>query len=113
MANASVYVMLLVAIVLEVIGTTALQMSQQFTRLGPSIVLVLCYVAAFYFLSLTLRVIPVGIAYAIWSALGIVLISAVGLVFFRQKLDLAAIIGLALIIAGVLVVNLFSKSVSH
>ncbi|WFU07924.1 SMR family transporter [Rhizobium sp. CB3090] len=113
MANASVYAMLLVAIVLEVIGTTALQMSQQFTRLGPSIVLVLCYVAAFYFLSLTLRVIPVGIAYAIWSALGIVLISAVGLVFFRQKLDLAAVIGLLLIIAGVLVVNLFSKSVSH
>ncbi|MDL2403890.1 DMT family transporter [Rhizobium mayense] len=113
MANASVYAMLLVAIVLEVIGTTALQMSQQFTRLGPSIVLVLCYVAAFYCLSLTLRVIPVGIAYAIWSALGIVLISAVGLVFFRQKLDLAATIGLALIIAGVLVVNLFSKSVSH
>ncbi|AVA22542.1 SMR family transporter [Rhizobium sp. LEGMi198b] len=113
MANASVYAMLLVAIVLEVIGTTALQMSQQFTRLGPSIVLVLCYVAAFYFLSLTLRVIPVGIAYAIWSALGIVLISVVGLVFFRQKLDLAAIIGLGLIIAGVLVVNLFSKSVSH
>ncbi|MBB4566174.1 SMR family transporter [Rhizobium leucaenae] len=113
MANASVYAMLLVAIVLEVIGTTALQMSQQFTRLGPSIVLVLCYVAAFYFLSLTLRVIPVGIAYAIWSALGIVLISAVGLVFFRQKLDLAAVIGLGLIIAGVLVVNLFSKSVSH
>jgi small multidrug resistance pump len=113
MANASVYAMLLVAIVLEVIGTTALQMSQQFTRLGPSVVLVLCYVAAFYFLSLTLRVIPVGIAYAIWSALGIVLISAVGLVFFRQKLDLAAIFGLALIIAGVLVVNLFSKSVSH
>ncbi|MEF0942499.1 SMR family transporter [Rhizobium sp. BR 362] len=113
MANASVYAMLLVAIVLEVVGTTALQMSQQFTRLGPSIVLVLCYVAAFYFLSLTLRVIPVGIAYAIWSALGIVLISAVGLVFFRQKLDLAAIIGLGLIIAGVLVVNLFSKSISH
>jgi len=113
MANASVYAMLLVAIVLEVIGTTALQMSQQFTRLGPSVVLVLCYVAAFYFLSLTLRVIPVGIAYAIWSALGIVLISAVGLVFFRQKLDLAAVIGLGLIIAGVLVVNLFSKSVSH
>jgi small multidrug resistance pump len=113
MANASVYAMLLVAIVLEVIGTTALQMSQQFSRLGPSIVLVLCYAASFYCLSMTLRVIPVGIAYAIWSALGIVLISAVGLVFFRQKLDLAAIVGLALIIAGVLVVNLFSKSVSH
>ncbi|CAN7370285.1 SMR family transporter [Rhizobium rhizogenes] len=113
MANASVYAVLMVAIVLEVMGTTALQMSQQFTRLGPSIVLVLCYAASFYCLSVTLRVIPVGIAYAIWSALGIVLISAVGLVFFRQKLDLAAIIGLGLIIAGVLVVNLFSKSVSH
>ncbi len=113
MANASVYAMLLVAIVLEVIGTTALQMSQQFTRLGPTVVLVVCYAAAFYCLSVTLRVIPVGIAYAIWSALGIVLISMVGVVLFRQKLDLAAIIGLALIIAGVLVVNLFSKSVSH
>ncbi|MFT4185223.1 MAG: SMR family transporter [Rhizobium sp.] len=113
MTNGLVYGMLLVAIVLEVLGTTALQMSQQFTRLGPSIVVLLCYAAAFYCLSLTLRVIPVGIAYAIWSALGIVLISAVGLVFFRQKLDLAAILGLALIIAGVLVVNLFSKSVSH
>lgn len=113
MANAFVYGMLLVAIVLEVLGTTALQMSQQFTRLGPSIVVLLCYAAAFYCLSLTLRVIPVGIAYAIWSALGIVLISAVGLVFFRQKLDLAAMLGLGLIIVGVLVVNLFSKSVSH
>lgn len=113
MANASVYAVLMVAIVLEVMGTTALQMSQQFTRLGPSIVLVLCYAASFYCLSVTLRVIPVGIAYAIWSGLGIVLISTVGLVFFRQKLDLAAIIGLGLIIAGVLVVNLFSKSVSH
>jgi len=113
MANASVYAMLLVAIVLEVIGTTALQMSQQFTRLAPTIVVMVCYAAAFYCLSVTLRVIPVGIAYAIWSALGIVLISVVGVVLFRQKLDLAAIIGLALIIAGVLVVNLFSKSVSH
>lgn len=81
MANASVYAMLMVAIVLEVIGTTALQMSQQFTRLGPTVVLVVCYAAAFYCLSVTLRVIPVGIAYAIWSALGIVLISVVGLVF--------------------------------
>ncbi|MGV1789477.1 QacE family quaternary ammonium compound efflux SMR transporter [Rhizobium lusitanum] len=113
MANASVYAVLLVAIVLEVVGTTALQMSQQFTRLGPTVVLVVCYAAAFYCLSVTLRVIPVGIAYAIWSALGIVLISIVGVVLFRQKLDLAAIIGLALIIVGVLVVNLFSKSVSH
>ncbi len=113
MAPVAVYALLFVAIVLEVIGTTALQLSQQFTRLGPTLVLVVCYAAAFYCLSITLRVIPVGIAYAIWSALGIVLISMVGLIYFKQRLDLPAILGLALIIAGVLVVNLFSKSVSH
>jgi small multidrug resistance pump len=113
MASTAVYALLFAAIVLEVIGTTALQMSQQFTRAGPTVLLVACYAAAFYFLSLTLRVIPVGIAYAIWSALGIVLISAVGLVYFKQRLDTPALIGLGLIIAGVLVVNLFSKSVSH
>jgi small multidrug resistance pump len=101
------------AIVLEVIGTTALQMSQQFTRVGPTVLLVVCYAVAFYCLSLTLKVIPVGIAYAIWGALGMVLISVVGLVYFKQRLDMPAIIGLGLIIAGVLVVNLFSKSLSH
>src|SRR6218665_2528610 len=110
MASPAVYALLFAAIVLEVIGTTALQMSQQFTRVGPTVLLVACYAAAFYFLSLTLRVIPVGIAYAIWSALGIVLISAVGFVYFKQRLDTPALIGLGLIIAGVLVVNLFSKS---
>ncbi|QFY60926.1 QacE family quaternary ammonium compound efflux SMR transporter [Rhizobium grahamii] len=113
MAPIAVYSLLLVAIVLEVIGTTALQLSQQFSRIGPSVVMVVCYAAAFYCLSLTLKVIPVGIAYAIWSALGIVLISLVGLVYFKQRLDLPAMLGLGLIIAGVLVVNLFSKSVSH
>ena len=113
MASASIYALLFVAIVLEVIGTTALQLSQQFTRPLPILVLVLCYTASFYCLSVTLKAIPVGVAYAIWSALGIVLISVVGLVFFRQKLDLPAMVGLGLIIAGVLVVNLFSKSVSH
>ena len=113
MANASVYALLCLAILLEVIGTTALQMSQQFTRPLPVIGMVICYTASFYCLSITLKVIPVGIAYAIWSALGIVLISIVGLVFFQQRLDLPAVIGLALIIAGVLVVNLFSKSSSH
>jgi small multidrug resistance pump len=113
MAPVAVYALLFVAIVLEVIGTTALQLSQQFTRVGPTMLLVVCYAAAFYCLSLTLKVIPVGIAYAIWSALGIVLISLVGLVYFKQRLDMPAIIGLGLIIAGVLVVNLFSKSLSH
>ena len=113
MNPAAVYALLFLAIVLEVIGTTALQMSQQFTKLLPSAVLVVCYATAFYLLSLTLKSIPVGIAYAIWSALGIVLISAVGLIYFKQRLDLPAMIGLGLIISGVLVVNLFSKSVSH
>ena len=73
----------------------------------------ICYGAAFYFLSLTLRTIPLGIAYAIWSALGIVLVSLIGLVVFGQKLDLPAVIGLGLIVAGVVVVNLFSNSVTH
>ncbi|KQV83698.1 SMR family transporter [Rhizobium sp. Root1220] len=113
MAPVAVYALLFAAIVLEVIGTTALQLSQQFTRIGPTLILVICYAAAFYCLSLTLKVIPVGVAYAVWSALGIVLISAVGLVYFKQRLDAPAIIGLGLIIAGVLVVNLFSKSVTH
>ncbi|SCW68297.1 small multidrug resistance pump [Rhizobium mongolense subsp. loessense] len=113
MSPAAVYALLFAAIVLEVIGTTALQLSQQLTRFWPSVLLVVCYAAAFYVLSLTLKVIPVGIAYAIWSALGIVLISVVGLVYFKQRLDLPAVIGLGLIITGVLVVNLFSKSVSH
>ena len=113
MAPIAVYALLFTAIVLEVIGTTALQLSQQFSRFWPTILMIACYAAAFYCLSLTLKVIPVGIAYAIWSALGIVLISIVGLVYFKQRLDMPAIIGLGLIITGVLVVNLFSKSVSH
>ncbi|TCU32454.1 SMR family transporter [Rhizobium azibense] len=113
MSPAAVYALLFAAIVLEVIGTTALQLSQQLTRFWPSLLLVVCYTAAFYVLSLTLKVIPVGIAYAIWSALGIVLISVVGFVYFKQRLDLPAVIGLGLIITGVLVVNIFSKSISH
>jgi small multidrug resistance pump len=113
MSQVAVYALLFAAIALEVVGTTALQMSQQFTRIGPTVLLVACYASSFYLLSMTLKSMPVGIAYAIWSALGIVLISTVGLVYFKQRLDLAAMIGLGLIIAGVLVVNLFSKSVSH
>lgn len=107
------YGSLAAAIVLEVIGTTFLQQSQQFTRALPTILMALCYLAAFYLLSIALRTLPVGIAYAIWSGLGIVLISVVGLVIFRQTLDMAAVIGLGLIIAGVVVVNVFSSSVSH
>jgi small multidrug resistance pump len=111
--NLPAYAMLLVAILFEVCGTTLLQKSAQFTRLWPSLGVVVCYGASFYFLSLTLASIPVGIAYAIWSALGIVLISAIGYLALGQKLDAPALAGLGLIIAGVLVINLFSKSVSH
>jgi len=107
------YAALVAAIVCEVIGTSFLQQSQQFTRWLPTLLMAVFYGAAFYLLSITLRTIPVGVAYAIWSGLGIVLISAVGYVFFRQTLDLAAMIGLGLIIAGVVVVNLFSKTVGH
>lgn len=107
------YTMLTAAIALEVVGTTFLQRSEQFTRFFPTLMTAICYGAAFYFLSLTLRTIPLGIAYAIWSALGIVLVSLIGLVVFGQKLDLPAVIGLGLIVAGVVVVNLFSNSVTH
>lgn len=109
----AVYAVLVVAIVFEVLGTSAMQAAQHFSRLGPTLVMVVCYAVAFYFLSWSLRYLPVGIAYAIWSGLGIVLISLVGYFAFGQKLDLAAIAGLGLIIAGVLVLNLFSKSTFH
>lgn len=102
-----------VAIVFEVIATSLLQQSQQFTRLLPSVLTVVAYVIAFYFLSISLASLPVGIAYAIWSGMGILLISLIGLVFLGQRLDLPAVIGLGLIIAGVVVVNLFSKVVPH
>lgn len=108
-----VYLQLVVAIACEVAGTTALQASRQFTRFWPSLAVVVCYGLAFFFLALVLRTIPVGIAYAIWSGLGIVLISLIGLFVFGQRLDFWAILGLGLIIAGVLVVNLLSTSASH
>lgn len=108
-----VYAVLVVAIVFEVLGTSAMQAAQHFTRLVPTVVMVVCYAIAFFFLSWSLRYVPVGIAYAIWSGLGIVLISLVGYFVFGQKLDLAAILGLGLIVAGVLVLNLFSKSTFH
>ena len=104
---------LTIAICLEVVGTTLLQQSQQFTRLLPTVGMGLCYAASFYFLSLALRTMPVGIVYAIWSGMGIVLISAIGYFVFRQTLDLAALVGMGLIVAGVLVINLLSKSVGH
>ena len=108
-----VYSILVVAIVFEVLGTSAMQAAQHFSRALPTFLMVVCYAIAFYFLSWSLRFVPVGIAYAIWSGLGIVLISLIGYFVFGQTLDTAAMIGLGLIIAGVLVLNLFSKSTFH
>lgn len=104
------YLFLAIAIVSEVMATSALKATHGFTRPWPSVVVVIGYVSAFYFLSLTLRTIPIGVAYAIWSGIGIALVTAIAWWFYGQRLDLAAIIGLALIVAGVLVLNLFSKS---
>jgi len=107
------YVALGLAIIAEVCATSALKASDGFSRLWPSVVVVVGYGVAFALLSVTLRTIPVGIAYAIWSGVGIVLISAVGWWWYGQALDLAAILGIGLIIAGVAMVNLFSRSVAH
>lgn len=109
----SAWIILLIAIVGEVIGTTALKASEGFTRPIPSVIVVIGYGIAFYFLSLTLRHIPMGISYAIWSGVGIVLISLLGWIVYQQTLDAPAMIGMSLIIAGVLVINLFSKSSAH
>ena len=106
-------IFLVLAIVLEVIATTALARSQSFTRLWPSLLAVAGYAGAFWFLSFPLRHMPTGVVYAIWSGLGIVLITAVAWVWQRQVLDGAALLGLGLILAGVMVINLFSTTVSH
>jgi len=105
------FVYLAIAILAEVIGTSALKASNGFTAWLPSVIVVAGYSVSFYFLSLALRTIPVGVAYAIWSGIGIVLISAIGWVFFRQRLDTAAIVGIGLIIAGVGVIRVFSTTV--
>ena len=107
------WVYLLLAIVSEVVATSALKSSESFSRLWPSVLTVVGYGVAFYLLSLTLREMPVGIAYAIWSGVGIVLVSLAAVVLFGQKLDLPALIGMGLIVAGVIVINGCSKSVVH
>ena len=107
------YLILAIAIVAEVIATSALKASEGFTRMAPLAVVAVGYGIAFYCLSLTLATIPVGIAYGVWSGAGIVLISAIGWALYGQALDLPAILGLALIVAGVLVVNLLSKTAAH
>ncbi|RZJ11136.1 MAG: QacE family quaternary ammonium compound efflux SMR transporter [Haliea sp.] len=107
------YLALGIAIVSEVIATTALKSSESFTRLLPSAIAIVGYAAALYLLTIAMKTIPTGVAYAIWSGLGIVLISITAYFIHHQKLDLAALLGMALIVAGVLVLNLFSKASAH
>lgn len=107
------YMYLLLAIIFEIIATTFLKKSEQFTKLFPSIITVIGYIVTFYLLSLTLRQVPVGIAYAIWSGVGIICITIIGIVAFKQIPDLPAIIGIILIVIGVIVINLFSKMGTH
>ncbi|MDF3413846.1 multidrug efflux SMR transporter [Sulfitobacter sp. M57] len=107
------YIWLFFAILTETLGTTALQASQQFTRFWPALAVVVFYGLSFYCMSFALRAMPVGIVYAIWSGLGIVLIAGIGFVLFGQKLDLPAMLGLAMIIGGILIIHLFSATNTH
>lgn len=107
------WLFLVTAIMCEVVAMSSLKASDGFSRLWPSVVVVIGYGISFYFLALTLRVIPMGVVYAIWSGIGIVLITLVGWFLFNQKLDLPAMLGIGLIAAGVVVMNVFSKSVGH
>ena len=107
------YVYLAIAIIAEVAATSALKASEEFTRLVPSLIVVAGYGIAFYLLTLVLRTIPIGITYAVWAGVGIVLVAIAGAVLYKQIPDTAAIIGIGLIVAGVVVINVFSKTISH
>jgi len=106
------YIYLAIAIFGEVIGTSALKASDEFTKLMPSVITVVSYAVAFYFMTLALRTIPLGITYAIWSGAGIILISVVGIFLYKQVPDLPAIIGMGFIVAGIVIINIFSKTLS-
>ena len=107
------YLFLAAAILCETIATSFLKKTEQFSKIGPSIIFVVAMASSFYLLTYALKGIPIGVAYAIWSAVGIVLISLVGYFAYQQKLDWPAIIGIAFIIVGVVIINLFSKTASH
>ena len=107
------YLYLLIAVVFETFGSSCLQASQQFTRFWPSVGVIIGFGAAFWFFTLVLKVLPLGVTYALWSGIGMVLIALSGWVLFGQKLDLAATLGIGLIIAGIVVINLFSNSSTH
>ncbi len=107
------YLYLTLAVIAEVIATSALKASEEFTRIIPSVIVVVGYCVAFYLITLVLRTIPVGVTYAIWSGLGIVLVTAVSVFLYKQTPDIPAIIGMGTIILGVVIINVFSKTVSH
>ena len=107
------YIMLIFAIITETIGMAALQASQQFSKFLPATICVISYAVSFYLMALALKVIPVGIAYALWSGIGIVMIAIIGFMVFGQRLDFAAVAGMGLIIVGILIIHLFSGSATH
>jgi len=107
------YLFLAIAIIAEVAATSALKASEEFTRLVPSVIVIVGYGIAFYLLTLVLRVMPIGITYAVWSGVGIVLVTVVGFFLYRQTPDIPAIIGMGLIISGVVVIHVFSRTISH
>jgi small multidrug resistance pump len=107
------YLYLAIAIVAEVIGTSTLKSTHNFTRLVPSLVVAACYITSFLLLSELVKWMPVGIVYAIWSGAGIVLVTIVAAIWLKQPLDLPALVGIAFIVVGVVIVNLLSKSVVH
>ncbi len=104
------YIYLAIAIIAEVVATSALKASAEFTKLYPSLLVVVGYCVAFYFMTLVLRTIPIGITYAVWSGAGIVLVAIVGALLYKQIPDIPAIIGMGLIISGVVVIHVFSKT---
>ncbi|HEY8355584.1 MAG TPA: SMR family transporter [Methylophilaceae bacterium] len=107
------WVALALAVVAEVIATSSLKATSEFTRFWPSLLVMAGYLAAFYFMTLSLRTLPVGIMYAIWAGAGIVLVTVIGWLVYRQGLDLPAVIGIGLIVAGVVIINVFSRAVVH
>ena len=107
------YIYLILAVITETVGTSALQASQQFTRFWPSVLAFAGYAVSFYLLAMTLKVMPVGVVYALWSGMGIVFIALIGFLVFHQKLDWPAMIGLTLIIVGIVVIQLFSNTTPH
>jgi len=107
------YLYLTIAIIAEVAATSSLKASTEFTKLFPSLIVIVGYGVAFYFMTLVLRTIPLGITYAIWSGVGIILVAIVGALLYKQIPDVPAIIGMGLIISGVVIIHMYSKTVSH